>query len=85
MSIIDLALVAVVTAMILSVYRILRGPSGADRGAGSDMIFFGFVSLVALLGVRLNTALLVDIVLVATLVGLLAAISLARLTAGGKR
>lgn len=85
MSLIDLALAAIVIAMVLSMYRILRGPSGADRGAGSDMIFFGFVSLVALLGVRLSTSLLVDIVLVATLVGLLAAVSLARLTAGGKR
>lgn len=85
MSLIDLALTAVVLAMVLSVYRIVRGPSGADRGAGSDMIFFGFVSLVALLGVRLGTSLLVDIVVVATLVGFLAAVSLARLTAGGKR
>lgn len=85
MTLINLALAVIVIAMVLSVYRILRGPSGADRGAATDMIFFGFVSLVALLGVQLGTSLLVDIVLVSTLVGLLAAVSLARLTAGGKR
>jgi multicomponent Na+:H+ antiporter subunit F len=85
MTLLNLALAAVVTAMVVSMYRILRGPSGADRGAAADMIFFGFVALVALLGVRLGTTLLVDIVLVATLVGFLAAVSLARLTAGGKR
>lgn len=85
MTLINLALASIVIAMVLSVYRILRGPSGADRGAGSDMIFFGFVALVALLGVRLGTSLLVDIVLLATLMGFLAAVSLARLTAGGKR
>lgn len=85
MILIDLALAAIITAMIIATYRILLGPGGGDRGAGADVMFYGFVSLVALLGVRLSTQLLVDIVLVATLVGFLAAISLARLTAGGKR
>ncbi|GAA1093182.1 hypothetical protein GCM10009642_35110 [Nocardiopsis metallicus] len=85
MTLINLALVLVVVSMVLGVVRILLGPSGADRGAATDLVFFGFVILIALLGVRLSTTLLVDIVLVATLVGLLAAISLARLTAGGKR
>lgn len=81
----NLSLLAICAAMIIATYRVLRGPSGADRGAGADLIFYGFVCLVALLAVRLETALLVDIVLVTTLVGFLAAVSLARLTAGGKR
>jgi multisubunit Na+/H+ antiporter MnhF subunit len=84
-TLIDLSLALIVVAMVLGVVRVLLGPSGADRGGATDLVFFGFVGLVALLGVRLSTTLLVDIVLVATLVGLLAAISLARLTAGGKR
>jgi len=83
--IIDIALAAVVVSMIIATFRVLRGPSGADRGSGSDMVFYGFVALVAILGIRLETVLLVDIVVVCTLVGFLAAISLARLTAGGKR
>lgn len=85
MTIIDIALAAVIVSMIIATFRILRGPSGADRGSGSDMVFYGFVVLVAILGIRLETVLLVDIVVVCTLVGFLAAISLARLTAGGKR
>ncbi|WP_017607365.1 monovalent cation/H+ antiporter complex subunit F [Nocardiopsis xinjiangensis] len=85
MSIIDIALAAVVVSMIIATFRVLRGPTGADRGTGSDMVFYGFVLLVAILGIRLETVLLVDIVVVCTLVGFLAAISLARLTAGGKR
>lgn len=85
MSFAGIAMVVIVAAMIIAVYRVLRGPTGADRGAGSDLVFYGFVSLIALLGALLPSSLLVDVVLVATLVGLLAAISLARLTAGGKR
>ncbi|APU15854.1 MULTISPECIES: monovalent cation/H+ antiporter complex subunit F [Actinoalloteichus] len=85
MTVIDIGLGAVVLAMIIATYRILRGPSSADRAAGADVIFFGFVGLVALLGLRLETELVIDIVLACTLVGFLAALSLARLIAGGKR
>ncbi|MBE2998372.1 pesticidal protein Cry26Aa [Nocardiopsis sp. HNM0947] len=82
---IDIGIVAVIIGMAVAAYRIMIGPSSADRGAGADVVFFGFVSLVALLGFRLGTDLVVDIVLVCTLVGFLSALSIARLISGGKR
>lgn len=85
MQLIDIGLAAIIVAMAIATYRILTGPSSADRGAASDVVFFGFVGLVAMLGYRLETELVVDIVLVAALVGFLAALSLARLITGGKR
>lgn len=85
MQVIDIGLAAIVIAMAIAVYRILTGPSAADRGAASDVIFFGFVGLVIMLGFRLDTELVVDIVLVCALVGFLAALSLARLITGGRR
>ncbi|MCL3859546.1 monovalent cation/H+ antiporter complex subunit F [Actinotalea sp. K2] len=80
-----LAFVVIVVSMIAAARRILRGPSDADRGAAADVIFFGFVALVVILGLRLGNDLVIDIVLVATLVGFIAALSLARLITGGKR
>lgn len=85
MQVIDIGLVAIVIAMAIATYRILTGPSAADRGAASDVVFFGFVGLVIMLGFRLDTELVVDIVLVCALVGFLAALSLARLITGGQR
>ncbi|WP_017607015.1 monovalent cation/H+ antiporter complex subunit F [Nocardiopsis alkaliphila] len=85
MNFIDIGIAAIVLAMAIATYRILIGPSAADRGAASDVVFFGFVGLVAMLGFRLDTELVVDIVLVCSLIGFLAALSLARLITGGKR
>ncbi|GHD24581.1 hypothetical protein GCM10007147_20800 [Nocardiopsis kunsanensis] len=82
---IDIGIVAIVLGMAVAAYRILIGPSSADRGAGADVVFYGFVGLVALLGFRLGTDLVVDIVLVCALVGFLSALSVARLISGGKR
>ena len=81
----DIALLLLGVAMVAAVYRILVGPDPADRGAGSDIVFFGFVGIVIVLGLRLGSAVVVDVVLVCTLVGFLAALSLARLVSGGKR
>ena len=82
---VDIALLLLGASIVIAVGRILIGPSKADRGAGADVVFFGFVGIVVLLGLRLDTELVVDIVLVCTLVGFLAALSLARLVSGGKR
>ncbi|CAL9367325.1 hypothetical protein SUDANB121_00796 [Nocardiopsis dassonvillei] len=82
---VDIALLLLGASMAVAVRRILIGPSKADRGAGSDLVFFGFVGILVLLGLRLDSELMVDVVLVCTLVGFLAALSLARLVSGGKR
>ncbi|WP_394350450.1 monovalent cation/H+ antiporter complex subunit F [Nocardiopsis quinghaiensis] len=71
--------------MATAAYRILTGPTRADQGAATDVVFFGFVGVVALLGMRLGAELVVDLVLACTLLGFVTALSLARLIAGGKR
>lgn len=85
MQVIDIGLVAIALVMAIGAYRILIGPSSGDRGAGADLVFFSFVGLVAVVGVRLDTELVVDVVLVCALVGFLSALSIARLISGGKR
>ncbi|WP_435108376.1 monovalent cation/H+ antiporter complex subunit F [Nocardiopsis synnemataformans] len=82
---VDIALLLLGASMALATYRILAGPSRGDRAAGADVVLFGFVGLVVVLGLRVDSALVVDIVLVCALVGFLSALSLARLISGGKR
>jgi multicomponent Na+:H+ antiporter subunit F len=75
----DIAIGALALTLLPAMWRIVRGPSAADRAVASDLVFFVFVAVVALLAVRLDLAGLFDIVIVATVVGFLAPVTLARL------
>lgn len=75
----DIAIGALALTLLPAMWRIVRGPTAADRAVASDLVFFVFVAVVALLAVRLDLAGLFDIVIVATVVGFLAPVTLARL------
>lgn len=76
---IDVALGLLVLGVLCAVVRMARGPYAADRAVAADLVFFAFVAAVALLAVRLEEQALLDIALIATLVGFLATVALARL------
>jgi multicomponent Na+:H+ antiporter subunit F len=77
--VLDAALVVMVLALVVAIGRLLVGPTDADRGLAVDFGFVVVVGAIALLAVRLQAPALLDLVLVATLVGFLATVALARL------
>lgn len=81
----DVALVLVAFGALAALYRVVRGPGVADRSVASDLLFFVFIGLIVLLGLRGGSETIFDLVLIATLVGFLATLSLARLVTRGKR
>lgn len=82
---IEAALVIVTLACVVSGFRMLIGPTEADRAIAGDLFLFGIVGLIALFGVWLGNRFTFDIVLVAALLGFLGALSLARALTRGKR
>ncbi len=76
---IDAALVILAVALITALVRVAIGPTLADRALAADVCFFVVVAAVALLAVRLDSATFLDAVLVATLLGFVATVALARL------
>lgn len=83
--VLDLAVLLLVVSALLSVVRMLRGPEEADRAIAGDLLMFGVVGVLALLGVRMGIVYTFDIVFVAAIVGFLSAMSLARALTRGKR
>jgi multicomponent Na+:H+ antiporter subunit F len=82
---VDIAIVLVVISLSLATARMVIGPTDADRAVAADLLFFAIIAMIALVGVRVASSATFDIVLIATLVGFLSAISLARALTKGKR
>jgi multicomponent Na+:H+ antiporter subunit F len=58
---------------------VVAGPTVADRAVGADVAFYVVVAGFAVLSVTLAAPVFLDVVLVATLLGFVASVSLARL------
>ncbi len=84
MIVVDIALVVLALALLPALWRIAVGPTDADRALSADHVFFVFLAVAGLLALRLEDSVFLDVVLVATLVGFLATITLARLVDRGR-
>lgn len=82
---VTIAIAIITVSCLTATYRMLTGPTDADRTIGADLLLFGVVGLIALFGVLTANRFTFDIVLVAALVGFLGALSLARALTRGKR
>ena len=72
-------------SVVLSVVRVWKGPTSGNSAVAGDLIFFAFIGVVAVLGVVFYIDAVMDIILIAALLGFLSVLSLARLMQGGKR
>lgn len=72
-------------SVVFAVVRAWRGPTSGDQAVAGDLIFFAFIGVVALLGVLMSITAVMDIILIAALLGFLSVLSLARLMQGGRR
>lgn len=78
----DWVLIVLVAAFFAGLVRVALGPSLADRAVAADVCLFVVVSGLAVLSLRLGSPVFLDVVLVATLLGFVATVSLARLIEG---
>ncbi len=65
-------------AMVLALYRLLRGPSIADRVLALDTVFINTVGVVLVLGVLLETNLYFEAVLIIAMMGFVGTCALAK-------
>lgn len=79
MTLLDPPLIAIAVAFLLALVRVLRGPSVADRAVAADVALYGAIAAIALLAVREGSEQLVDVTLVATLLGFIATVALSLL------
>jgi multicomponent K+:H+ antiporter subunit F len=87
MSVLDFALTvgmgAVAVAILLCGWRLLLGPTIADRVLALDTLYMSVVALVIMLGLHWQTPLLFEAALIVALLGFVATVALARYLSRG--
>ena len=79
----NFALSAVVLAMLLCGWRLLRGPETTDRLLALDTLYINAVALVILMGMKLSSDLLFEAALIIAMLGFVSTVALARYVSRG--
>lgn len=79
------ALGILLVSFVLGLVRVALGPDDATRAVVSDLLFFCAIAIFALTGAWRGTTVLFDVLLLATLSGILATVALARMLTRGER
>lgn len=74
----DIAFAATALAMLLCIWRLLRGPEATDRVLALDTLYINAVALIILLGLRQGTGLLFEAALLVAMLGFVSTVALAR-------
>lgn len=73
-----IALICLLLAMLLTVYRILRGPSWGDRIVAMDFLTSNLAILVVVIALQTGFTDLLDVALLFSILGFLSTVALAR-------
>ncbi|WP_018410600.1 K+/H+ antiporter subunit F [Methyloversatilis thermotolerans] len=74
----DIVVGAIVVAMLLCAWRVLRGPETVDRILALDTLYVNVVALVVVLGMRQQTELLFEAALIVAMLGFVGTVALSR-------
>ncbi len=72
-------------AAMIGIVRVLTARDAATRAVVGDLVFFSCICILALFGARYASSVSVDLALLASILGILATIALARIITRGQR
>lgn len=79
----QVGLFAIAVSMLLTGWRLLKGPSIADRILALDTLYLNTVTLIIVLGLYLNNSLLFEAALLVAMLGFVSTVALARYVTRG--
>jgi len=83
--VLEAGMLLLVIAMMICIYRLLRGPTLADRVTASDTLSFEVTGLVIVLAIRFGTTIFFDTALAVAIVGFISTVAFAQyIGAGGE-
>ncbi len=82
-TLLPLAIGAFTLALLLNLYRLLRGPGLADRILALDTLYINSLALLILVGIRFDTAVFFEAALVIALLGFVGTVALSKFVVRG--
>lgn len=83
-AVLPFAAAAVVLAMLLAAWRLVRGPSRVDRILAVDTLYLNTVALLVIAGIAADTAVYFEGALVIALLGFVGTVALAKYLLNGE-
>ncbi|MBV7411205.1 monovalent cation/H+ antiporter complex subunit F [Dermabacteraceae bacterium P13115] len=80
-----IAIVLLAFTILLGLLRIASSKDGASRAVVGDLVFFCAIGIMVILGILTPSTVVIDATLIASLLGVLATIALARILTRGRR
>lgn len=74
-----------IATAVFAVIRIIAGPDDASRAVVADLVYFCVIAAFILVGTLSGSMVVFEVALLASLIGILATVALARLLTRGKR
>ena len=82
--VLPVALVAFALALLLSAWRLVRGPSSADRALALDTLYINALAIVILLGILWNSTVMFEVALLIGLLGFVSTVAVAKFVLRGR-
>lgn len=82
-TLIPFAIGAFALALLLNLYRLLRGPGPADRILALDTMYINSMALLILVGIRFETAVFFEAALVIAALGFIGTVALSKFVVRG--
>lgn len=76
--VVDIAFICIILALLISCFRIVRGPTLGDRIAALDFLGVGMAVLIVLLAMRTGFTAYLDAALIVSILGFLSTVALTR-------
>lgn len=82
--IVNLAFVCLSISILLTIYRVTRGPTWGDRILGLDFLAVNIAVLIVLVALRTGSTSFLDAALIVAILGFLSTVALSRYMLNGK-
>ena len=73
-----LTIAMVVLAMLLNMYRLIKGPDAPDRVLAIDTLYINAIALIILLGITLGTRMYLESALLIAVMGFVSTVAMAK-------